>query len=93
MDQCYSVAVLHRCGNLSEPVLCEIVLTKSLPILMYGVECFSLLIEQKRKLCVASCPGILPGVKLLYILDQNHVTYTARREAFFIIIVLFGKYL
>ena len=69
-----SFTVLLRCGNLSEPILCEIVLTKCLPISMYGVECFLLLVEQKCKLRLAfktvqldvfsSCPGILPCVKL-----------------------------
>ena len=41
------------CTSLSEPVLLEIVLNQYLPILMYGVKCFSLLVEQTRKLCIA----------------------------------------
>ena len=42
--------MLQRCGHLSEPVLGEIVLKKCLLISKYGAECFSLLVEQKRKL-------------------------------------------
>ena len=49
-----SFSLLQRFfGHLSEPVLCEIILTKYLPILMYGLECLVLLSEQRRKLCVA----------------------------------------
>ena len=32
---------IDRYGCLPKPVLCRIVLTKRLPILMYGLECFS----------------------------------------------------
>ena len=48
-----SFSILKRFGNLSESVLSEIILTKYLPILAKGMECFALLCEQKRKMCVA----------------------------------------
>ena len=48
-----SFCVLQRFGHLFEPVLCEIILTKCLSSLLYGKECFVLLSEQRRKLCVA----------------------------------------
>ena len=76
--------MLQGYKNPSESVLRELVLTKCLLILMYGVECFSLLVEQKRKLCVAfntvirhilKLSQLLPCMKLLYILDQNQVKY------------------
>ena len=35
-----SFCISQRFGHLFEPVLCEIILTKCLPILLYGVECF-----------------------------------------------------
>ena len=34
-------------GHFSEEVLCEIIFTKCLSILTYGMECFELLGEQK----------------------------------------------
>ena len=95
-------AVLQRCGNLSEPALCEIVLTKCLPILMYGVECFSLLVEQKRKLCVAFNKVIGRIFKLLrYTSVSEVIVYIGSKpydilvdeKRFFIFVVLFGKYL
>ena len=48
-----SFCILQRFGYLSKPVLCEIILIKCLPILLYVIECFVLLSEQRRKLCVA----------------------------------------
>ena len=38
---CSSFSILQKCGRLSEPVLCEIILTKCLPILTYGLQCFN----------------------------------------------------
>jgi hypothetical protein len=45
--------IFQKCGYLSEEVLCEIIFTKCLPVLTYGLECFKLLEQQKHKLCVA----------------------------------------
>jgi hypothetical protein len=45
--------MFQRCGALSEPVLCELVLKKCLPILVYGTECIRLKTAQKQRLNVA----------------------------------------
>ena len=46
-------SILQNCGNMSELVLCEIILTKWLPFLTYGLECFELLEYEKRHITVA----------------------------------------
>jgi hypothetical protein len=46
-------SILQHCGHLSETVLCEIIVTKCLPVLTYGLECFRLLSYQKQKVNVA----------------------------------------
>jgi Reverse transcriptase (RNA-dependent DNA polymerase) len=48
-----SFSILQRFGYFPETVLCKLILTKCLPILTYGMECFALLSEQRRKLSVA----------------------------------------
>ena len=47
-----SFSILQKCGGLKESVLCEIILTKFLPIPMYGIECFRLLESQRQKIKV-----------------------------------------
>lgn len=45
--------VLQRCASLSELILCEIIVRKCLPILLYGLECIVLNSAQRHKLNVA----------------------------------------
>ena len=45
--------MFQRCGALNELILCELVLKKCLPILVYGLECVRLKAAQKQRLSVS----------------------------------------
>ena len=97
-----SFAKLQRCGNPSEPMLYEIFLAKRLHVLVYGIECFLLLVEQKRKLCEAFNKLIKRIFKLsrftsvcvvIFYIGSKPCDILIDERRFFIIVVLFGKYL
>ena len=48
-----SYAILQKCAGLSEEILCQIINTRCLPILLYGLESFQLSFVQKRRIKVA----------------------------------------
>ena len=56
--------MFQRCGGLSETVLCELVLKKCLPALVYGMECVRLKAAQKQRLSVAFNTAIRRVFKL-----------------------------
>ena len=72
---CSSFSILQKCGRLSEPVLCKIILTKCLPILTYGLECFNLLNSQRQQITMAFNTVIRKIFKLSKHTSVRHVIH------------------
>ena len=70
-----SLSILQNCGNMSEHAPCEIILTKYLPILTYGLECFKLLEYEKRHITVAFNTVIRRIFKLSKHTSVRHVLH------------------
>ena len=46
-------AILKRCGAFSEVVKMQLISSQYVPMLLYGMECFNLIVQQKASLSVA----------------------------------------
>ena len=70
-----SFSILQSCRGFNEQVLCEIILTKCLPILMYGLESFRLLAAERDKVKMAFNCVIRRIFKLSKFTSVRHIIH------------------